>query len=251
MKVQEKLKGAQTVDRALLVLQRISDSETPVLLEQLAADLGLHVSIVYRVVRSLTAAGFVRREAAGGYCVGTGLLSMAVALSSRIDIRTAVRPVMQAVVAEFGETVSLHIRSGDKRICVEAVDGTHAVRRVIPVGETLPLYAGETGRVFLSALSGAELTEFVDAAIASGLDGARLQRDLVAVRKKGYFIGVGERTRDVGAISVALSGPSALLAVMTISGPASRWSRAAMEAASDRILELTKPFARAGNERHT
>jgi DNA-binding IclR family transcriptional regulator len=243
MKGQGKLKGAQTVDRALLVLRRIVDSETPVLLEELAAELRLHTSIVYRAVRSLIAAGFVRREATGGYCVGTGLLSMSVALASRIDVRTAIRPVMQAVVAEFGETVSLHIRSGDKRVCVETVDGTHAVRRVIPVGDTLPLYAGETGRVFLSTLPPAELVGFVDAAVAAGLDGARLERDLVGIRKKGYFIGIGERTKDVGAISVALWRPSTMLAVMTVSGPASRWSRAAMEAASGRILRLTKPFA--------
>ncbi|MBI2741238.1 MAG: IclR family transcriptional regulator [Rhodospirillales bacterium] len=229
------------------MLRHIVDRGTPVPLEELASDLGLHTSIVYRAVRSLVAAGFIQREPTGGYCVGTGLLSMSVALASRIDIRTAVRPVMQAVVAEFGETASLHIRSGDKRVCVETVDGTHAVRRVIPVGETLPLYAGETGRVFLSTLPPAEVAEFVDAAIAAGLDGARLERDLVAVRKKGYFIGIGERTKDVGAISVALWGPSAMLAVMTVSGPATRWSRAAMEAASGRILKLTKPFA---GERH-
>ncbi|MGM4903419.1 IclR family transcriptional regulator [Tardiphaga sp. 866_E4_N2_1] len=239
-KVASETGGSQTVDRALAVLQIIVANEQPVLLEDLARRAGLNGGVVYRLVRSLVAAGFAYRSESGGYGVGAELVSISVLVSSRIDLRRAMRPIMQAIVDQFGETASLHVQSGEKRICVEVVDGTHAVRRVVPIGESLPLYAGETGRVFLSLLPDPEQKTFIQLAVASGISEALLIRDISFVRRKGFFIGVGERTPNVGAVSVAINSPDGLLGVLTISGPASRWTRNAMEQAVPQIIELVK-----------
>jgi DNA-binding IclR family transcriptional regulator len=236
--------GAQTVDRALAVLKLIIMEDRPMLLEELAQRAGLNSSVAYRLVRSLVAAGFVYREPeAGGYGVGASLISMGVMIAGRIDLRRVVRPFMQSVVSEFGETASLHVRSGDQRICVEVVDGTHAVRRIVPIGEALPLYVGETGRIFLSFLSEEEQRAFIGLAAASGLDASRLGREIALVRRRGFFVGIGERTADVGSLSVAVLGPDELLGVITVSGPSNRWSRSAMDAAAPRILELIRPIS--------
>jgi DNA-binding IclR family transcriptional regulator len=236
--------GAQTVDRALAVLKCIVSEGRPILLEDLSQRVGLSSSVVYRLVRSLVAAGFIRRDPEmSGYCVAADLISMAVQISGRIDLRRIARPAMQAIGNEFGETVSLHVRTGEQRVCVEVVDGIHVIRRVVPIGETVPIYLGETGRIFLSALSDDERKPFVALAAAAGVDTARLQRDIALARKKGFFIGVGERTPNVGSISVALPGPDALMGVITVSGPDFRWNRSSMEAAAPRILELIRPIS--------
>jgi DNA-binding IclR family transcriptional regulator len=229
--------GSQTVDRALVVLRIVASEGRPVSLEDVVSRSGLHKSIAYRLLRSLENSGFIGRDPiVGGYTVAATFLSLSVLAVSRIDIRGRARPMMEDIVSRFGETVSLHIRSGDLRVCVDVVEGSHPVRRVVPVGETLPLFAGETGRVLMSELSGAELALPMAAAAKAGLDPERIRADVIRTRQQGYFIGIGVRTPDVGSVSVPIYGSVGILGALTISGPASRWNRAAMKAALPVIL---------------
>ncbi|WP_036050979.1 IclR family transcriptional regulator [Bradyrhizobium sp. Tv2a-2] len=229
--------GSQTVDRALVVLKIIASGNRPVLLEEVAARAGLHKSIAYRLLRSLENAGFIGRDqSVGGYVVAATFLSLSVLCVSRLDIRGRARPMMEKIASDHGETVSLHVRVGESRVCVDVVEGTYAVRRVIPIGETLPLFAGETGRALMSELSGPELDPLLRAAVQADLDPVKLKADIVRTRQQGYFIGIGVRTPDVGSISVPVYGSVGILGAVTISGPASRWGRSAMRAALSSIL---------------
>ena len=234
--------GSQTVDRALEVLRHIVLSKDSLLLDDLAQKVGLNRSVTYRLVRSLESAGFVTRDPRqGGYTIGAGFLSMSVLTASRINIARAVRPAMESIVEKFGETTSFHVRNGDQRVCVDVVEGVHAIRRVISIGETLPLYAGETGRVLLSELPDEAVQGYADMAGQSGLDVETLLRDIRGIRDRPYFIGVGLRTPGVGTISVPIHGPAGILGALTISGPADRWDVSAMEAAVPTVLEILKP----------
>jgi DNA-binding IclR family transcriptional regulator len=163
-------------------------------------------------------------------------LSLSVLAASRIDIRGRARPMMEEIVSRHGETVSLHIRSGDLRVCVDVVEGSHDVRRVVPIGETLPLFAGETGRALMSELPNDELAPLLAAAAKANLNPERIRADVIRTRQQGYFIGIGVRTPDVGSMSVPIYGSVGILGAVTISGPASRWNRAAMKAALPSIL---------------
>jgi DNA-binding IclR family transcriptional regulator len=238
--------GAQTVDRALVVLRVVAAEARPVSLDEISAQAGLHKSVTYRLVRSLENAGFIGRDPlVGGYAIAATFLSLSVQAVSRIDLRRHARPAMEAIVAQHGETASLHIRSGAQRVCVESIEGVHAIRRVIPIGETLPLYAGETGRVLMSELTPAELGPLFAAATAAGFDARRLQDDLIRARQQGYFIGIGVRTPDVGSLSLPIYGSVGILGALTISGPASRWNKSAMKAALPAVLAVVQPVTAA------
>lgn len=191
-------------------------------------------------------AGFVSRDPIqGGYTCGPALFSIGVKITSRIDIRGLARSPMEEIVQRFGETASLHVRSGDRRVCVDVVEGTHAIRRVVPIGETLPVYAGETGRALLSVLPDMEVSAHLDAATKAGIDAEVLRKDITILRKRGLIIGIGMRTPDVGTLSIPLRGPGTLAAALTVSGPASRWSLSAMKAAAPEVLKLLEPVQRA------
>lgn len=231
--------GAQTVDRALQVLKVITAQRKPILLDDISERVQLHKSITYRLVRSLEMAEFVARDPViGGYSVGSALLSLSVAIASRIDIRRIVRPALEEIVKQFGETASLHVRSGNVRVCVDTAEGTHPVRRVIPIGETLPLYAGETGRILLSGLSSGELEQQLEAAHSSGMNIASLKKEVASAREQGWIIGIGMRTPEVGSLSIGLRGSSGLAAALTISGPVNRWNEKAMSAALPAALRI-------------
>lgn len=232
------------MDRALLVLKAIAAHEQPISLDEIADRVQLNKSVTYRLIRSLENAGFVgRAPISGGYSTGTSLLSLSVAVSSRINVRRLVKPAMEQLVRMFGETVSLHVRSGDQRVCVEVVEGTHPVRRVIPVGETYPLFAGETGRVLSSALEDRELMRQSEMARCSGLDPVTFRADAMRIRRHGFIIGIGVRTPEVGSVSLPVHGGFGLMGALTISGPATRWNVASMKAALPRIMEIVRPLS--------
>ncbi|WP_459252255.1 IclR family transcriptional regulator [Paraburkholderia sediminicola] len=236
--------GSQTVDRALVALKAIVVHARPVSLDEISQLISLHKSVAYRLIRSLENAGFVQRDPVlGGYTVGSELLSLSMSVSRRLDVGRLARPSMELVVKEFGETASLHVRCGDRRVCVEVVDGTHSVRRVVPLGETLPIYAGESGRILLSGLIDQELQRQLDVAARNGIDCAALGRDVATAQHQGWIIGAGMRTPDVGSISIAIHGATRAVAALTVSGPLNRWTESAMKTALPRLLELIRPIS--------
>lgn len=242
---QETNGGSQTVDRALMVLDTLVSANEPMTLDKLTAMAGLHRSVVYRLLRSLEAAGYVaRNEEAGGYGVGPSLLSMSVAIAQRFDIGSFVRPAMDEIVDAFGETVSLHVQSGDRRVCVAVAEGTHPIRRMIPVGESHPVYVGETGRALLALMPDGEVAAWLNKARADGQDADQLMAGVEQARRHGFFIGIGERTVEVGAISVPILGLDGTRYALTVSGPSGRWGDAAMKAAAPTVVALLEPVQR-------
>lgn len=229
--------GSQTVDRALEILKHIVLADRPVLLDEISTKAGVGQSVAYRIVRSLESAGYVGRDARqGGYIVAATFVSMSVHTMSRLGIGRALRPAMESIVDRYGETVSLHTRNGMQRVCIEVADGVHAVRRVIHPGETLPLYAGETGRALCGYLSEDDLARVLALAAQADVDVESFQRDLRQVRTSGSMIGIGVRTPGVGSISVPVRGGHGVVAAVTVSGPETRWSEKAMRAAAPEII---------------
>jgi DNA-binding IclR family transcriptional regulator len=229
--------GAQTVDHALEALSLLVTEGRLLSLDEITARLPTSKSATYRLLRSLEAAGYIARDPdAGGYGIASYFLSLSVIAASRIDVRRAARPTMERIVSRFRETASLHIRSAERRVCVEVVEGTHPIRRVVPIGENHPLYAGETGRVLMSGLAEGELREILRQAVGAGMDERQIRNDLLRIREEGYFIGIGLRTPGVGTLSLPIHGAVGLAAALNISGPANRWTASAMRRAVPFIL---------------
>lgn len=158
---------------------------------------------------------------------------------------------MEQIVRQFGETASLHVRNDDQRVCVESVEGWHPIRRVVPIGDTHPIYAGETGRILLTGVGEAELQRQLDLASQNGLNATELREDVARANQRGWIIGIGLRTPDVGSVSLALRGPDGLMGALTISGPASRWNTAAMEAALPVLLDTAAKISEESGHRIT
>ncbi|MFZ0166307.1 MAG: helix-turn-helix domain-containing protein, partial [Trebonia sp.] len=64
---------SQTLSRGLSALELIAEADKPIGIAELSAQLGLHRSITYRMVRTLEEHRLVARTAAGGLVPGTRL----------------------------------------------------------------------------------------------------------------------------------------------------------------------------------
>lgn len=221
---------SQAASRALQLLELVSRSDSPLSLMELVAQTGLDKSTAARLLSFLEEGALVTRDAATKrYGVGPRLLGLAASAMRRSDLRQLAEPALVALRDETGETISLHLRVGDERICVAGAESRHAVRRVLSLGESVPIWVGPTGKAILAFLPEQEIEAVLarSGLAAAALGHVRGQLELLA--SSGYLAVLGDRTPGVGAISVPVFGLDGVLASITIAGPAERWTLDRME----------------------
>ena len=235
----------QVADRTLLVLDEIASSETPRGLMELAERTGLDKSVLSRLLQSLVRSGFVMRdERTRGYAVGPRFVSLSVSAVRRSGLAGLAHERLGQLRDETGETVSVHLWVGESRICIDGEESPHAVRRALSLGESVPVFAGPSGKAIMAFLPEPAAVRIGEAARAANQDMARLRGQLAALRQRSYLITTGDRTRGVGAISAPLFDATGVVASLTVAGPVDRWSVDAMEAFAPRLVRTAADITR-------
>src|SRR4249920_1264189 len=106
----ETVAPSQTLDRGLACLDFIAASERAVSVDATATALGLHRSIVYRLLRTLELRHLVERDAEGDYSAGTYLAVLS--RSVRRSLRAAAAPVLATLVEDLEMTAFLVVADG-------------------------------------------------------------------------------------------------------------------------------------------
>lgn len=231
---------SRTAARTLDLLERIARAETPAGLIELAGDSGIDKSTAARLLAFLAERDFVVRDpATRRYAPGPSLLALGAAALQRSDLRTAARPYLERLRAATGETVTLHVRVADAFVCIDGLEATSPVRRAVPLGESIPLHVGSTGKAILAFLPPAEIERRLGAAAAAGADVPTLRSELAAVRVQRFRAAVADRVPGVGAIAAPLFDAAIPYGAVSISGPADRWDLRRMRAAAPLLTAAT------------
>jgi IclR family transcriptional regulator, KDG regulon repressor len=217
-----------TLAKGLSLLQTVVGSKEPRSIGELAREAHLDRNSAYRLIKELERQGLVARQSkTGGYVMGSALIALSTRVLSRLDLRVTARPVLEQLSSTTTETVSLHIRHFNDRLCIDSVDSQHPIRRVVPLGQQLPLYTGVTGAAFLAHMPETEAEGIIAEAISMGHVG--LPQQLAKARELGYAAAIGLRVAGVGGIAFPVFSRAGLAAVITVSGPADRCTLEFME----------------------
>jgi DNA-binding IclR family transcriptional regulator len=103
-----------------MILEALAASDQARSTDELAATLGLHRSVVYRLVRTLEDRRLVERDAAGRFLPGLGLAALA--RSVRSPLRSAAVPALGALADELRMTAFLVVRDGNDAVTIESVE---------------------------------------------------------------------------------------------------------------------------------
>lgn len=217
------------VHRALDILFLFRDGRLYASVDEISDLLDIPKSTVYRYVRILSERGLLEKSGPAHYRLGLALLELGRrALASNRDIRLMALPSMKRIAEDIGESVSL-MRVFDRHvICIESIEGRHALRVTIEQGRTQPLHAGASSKVLLASLPEAEWDALLDlplqrytATTTTDIDALKAQ--LHRIQREGYCVSDGEI--DVGARAVAvplLNGHNEVVAALSIEAPSSR-----------------------------
>ena len=197
---------------------------------ELSEATGSTGSAVHRILTALRRKDLVSQNVdSQRYALSWAVLSLARSLSARSDLRTLAYHHMVKIRDISEETLTLNVRSGLERVCIEAVESLHEVRWVAEIGHVVPLHSGVTGKVLLAYATPKEVTAYLrslDTGHRRGPDtpdSATLARELEQVRQRGYALAIRDRVRGISAISAPIREAGGMVvAALTLAGPAER-----------------------------
>lgn len=222
---------SQVVDRAFDLLQAVVGAPGPVTLTEVVGKTGIDKSTAQRLLTHFVERGFLARDPADRrYDIGPAMFGMAAAVSARSNIRRLAAPHLTELRDLTGETSSLHLLVGDRRVCIDGAESTHAVRRIVPLGESISLHAGPSGKVILAYLNAAERERIYQAAGCGAAERQALEGTVAHIRTSGVLHTESDRTAGIRAVSSPIFDSRGVIASITVAGPTDRWERPAAEA---------------------
>lgn len=144
------LPGTQTLHRGLAVLMAVAESEEGLSTVEVAELTDIHRTIAHRALQTLMQFELVQRTPDGRYTIGLG--SLRVSNSFYPSLRSAARPLLQAMADETSTTACLFIAEADTALALMVVEprsptGYHLTFRA---GNRHPLSQGSAGHALQS-----------------------------------------------------------------------------------------------------
>ncbi len=209
----------KSLEKSLDVLDIFVECNTGLTLKEIAARTQLNTSTAFRIVNTLERRQYLtRNEASKQYRLGPKALALGYSSHWTENVVTLTKPYLRRLQQIFNETASVYVAEGDSRICLDHVESTHALRRVIPMGESLPLYKGAAGKILLAWAPKEERNRMIVQY------GHLSESEFTSIRHNGYAITQDESEHGLFALSVPIFNfEEQVVASLTIAGPTMRF----------------------------
>lgn len=188
--------GSRTLARGLAVLRTLGDLGQGATVAEMAEATRLDRAVLYRLLDTLTAGGFVVRDPqTRRYSLGVALIELGARAGRSLEVRRIASPVMRSLMEVCRESVCLAVRDRGDVVVVERVEPPGLFVRVgYHVGYRHPLPVGAHGRALLAFLDPSDQALFTAAK-------DRLKNELERSRLRGFAVSDDELEK--GAAGVA------------------------------------------------
>ena len=243
-------RGVASVGRAADVLFCLGRGRGARGVTAVASDLGISKAVVHRILMSLLQRDLVAVDAnTRRYSLGPGVLKLAAAYRSQLDIRALALEAMRGLVEATQETSTLSILHNDRRVYVDQVTPNREVKMTVEVGSSFPLHAGASSKAFLAWLPRDSRGRWLESSLerlteATIVDPAQLRRELTVIREQGFAVSLGERQQGAGSVAAPLLNEQMRpVAVLSVCGPSQRF-KAEIAAAAAEVVGATRALSR-------
>ncbi|MGJ8527768.1 IclR family transcriptional regulator [Maritalea sp.] len=220
--------SVQSLNRALGLLQLLSEYSDGLPLSELAPLAELAPSTAHRLLSSLQALDFVSFETESNkWFVGVAAFRVGAGYLRRRDHIATAREMMRQLVRQTGETSNLAVIRNRSLTFVGQIECEEAMRMAVPLGARGPLHASAVGKsilAFMSQQEQADILANIDypaLTSKSHQNASALKKDLMQVRALGFAMDDEEQSdglRCIGApifdefgepiFAVSISGPT-------------------------------------------
>lgn len=220
----------EAVDRALVLLTLLVERER-LTVSEAADELGVAPSTAHRLLATMVYRGFVVQGAKRQYYPGPQLAGPRSVGRRAPQLAGLLRPHLQALAAEVGETVHLMVLMGADMYFADGIESDQTLRVALRTGSRVPAYCTSGGKAVLAELGDAAVTALHAGGLRPwpGQEGRTLDGllgELVEVRRRRFGINREESEPGVVALGAAV-GPRAgdPVAAFTVAVPTVRFDR--------------------------
>ncbi|HEV2272709.1 MAG TPA: IclR family transcriptional regulator [Acidobacteriaceae bacterium] len=239
-----------SLDRAVGVLEILSESDTPLSLAEVCQRMNLHKSTAHRSLMVLERSALIERTPENRYRLGLKLYDLGNRAVEQVDLRTRVHPFFRRLAAQVGETVHLSVLQKTSIVYLDKVEPNRRVCISSRTGTSNPVYCTSMGKAML-AFQPPDVIEQIVSKIRfvrythKTLDSKEaLLRALERVRRRGYAIDDQEIEIGVRCIGAPIFNErNYAIAAVSVSGPASRITAPTMPEIAGHLLRCCRDIS--------
>lgn len=228
----------RSVARAVDVLLALGKG--PRRLAEISEEAVLSKTTAYRILATLRHKGMVLQdETDGTYRLGPACFHvMSSVVSGHAGFPFDAGRDLEALRDRTQETVTVHVRAGLSRICIQELPSPQTIRYTAGLGASAGIHVGSAGKVLLAYMDRAEREALLSSlelrpmTATTVTDVGELRRQLDEVAERGTAFSTGERVAGaVGVSAPVFDGSGAVIAALSVLGPQAR-------IAPDRLAEF-------------
>ena len=224
--------NVQSIDRALDIIEVLSQENEGLGVTEIAGRIGLPKSTAHRIITTMAGRGYLNKTDRGTYKIGLKLIEAVSCYINSLELQTEARPYVAQTTSELGLTSHLGVLDGDQVIYIEKMDVFSNVRMYSQIGVRVHAYSCSPGKMspikLFSSTSSQDHGKLQLYQIYQKTLGSvdELIADLDKVRSRGWAIDDEEAEighRCIGApiydyrgdiiAAISASGPTSILTV--------------------------------------
>lgn len=222
--------GSSAVDRVLDVLEFFiaAEHDDAVSVTDLSRATRISRPALYRLLTTLEERGWAARSD-HRWTAGTFLTELGEPSARATSVVERVRPMLERLWEEFGETVNLGVPSRDEVLYIDIIESSRGLRTGSQVGSRDSLNATALGKIFLSSRTTNDVRRYVgDRELPRPTEHtigtlAPLLRELELVKERGWALDDEESEIGVRCIAVPVTDARGhTIAAVSLSGPVFR-----------------------------
>jgi IclR family transcriptional regulator, acetate operon repressor len=222
--------GVQSVDRALSILETLSEDDEGYRLSDLAVRTGLSASTVHRLLATLESRRFVQFDRAQSkWHVGVRSFTVGASFARRRNFSAQAIPYLRKLRDLTRETANLAMVDDEFVIVLTRMESREIMRSLTQVGGRVPMVTSGVGKAVLATYSDEDvgavirhhgMPRLTEKSIVRPSD---LFKELEKIRKQGYALDDEEACMGLRCVAAVVYNDCAEpLAAISVSGMTSR-----------------------------
>ncbi|TPW26278.1 IclR family transcriptional regulator [Pararhizobium mangrovi] len=210
----------QSVERALEILECIAHAGGAAHLNEIARETRLKPTTAHNILKTLHALGYVRRrEKNTRYYLGDRILNLARVAGNDSGLRRTLRPALEAMAEQTGETVFVAVPSGDEVYFLDAIESLKPLKAASQEGQRTPMVGSAIGLLFLAHIP--SLRRRMLGPHADRI-GPSIDAEIDATAERGYALDQENYLPGLNCVAVPWIDDGEVRAGFGLSGPTRR-----------------------------
>ena len=206
--------SSKSLQKALRILLYMGQASPNVGIGEVAAELGLNKTTVYRLMQALEKFGLIERTPEGeSYRLGLKLHELGVKAIESRSLRVEAHPFLVELANLSGESVHLAVKGSRGGVCLDHVESKTMLMVRTSIGSTFEPHCSAIGKAVVAFLPEEELETLLAAhqwakyTANTHTTPAEIKKDLQTVVRRGYAIDREETEIGISCIAVPLQLP--------------------------------------------